>query len=419
MRYSSKTVQLWIVIILAFSLAAGCRSSLGGQNSTATGTTPISTRTAILASAAATDPAPTSTPAPIPTATITPTPVPPLENSVVEVPAPSLDNNLLGDSTVQPVRVLLPPSYASGTKRYPVLYLLPGFGGSAIADEYFPPQIIARMMIEGQVKEMILVVINGENRLGGSFYVNSPVTGNWEDFVTRDVIRYIDEHYRTITEPEGRGITGHSMGGTGAFHLAMRHPEIYSATYAMSPGLFDEKGLADSHMFTPQNRIKAFLKARDALKDLSVEQAIKKMVKDEGSLGFTFAYGAAYVPNPQIGPPFFDYPYKMNNGSLEVDPVIWQRWEAGFGELSKKIKQYKTNLQKLNGIVIDYGRQDAFAWIPRGSDYLSQQLDAAGIPHELLSFEGTHNNLIEERILEHVLPFFTQQLADPELISNN
>lgn len=69
---------------------------------------------------------------------------------------------------------------------------------------------------------MIVVGVNGANSLGGSFYVNSPVTGNWEDYLVNDVITYIDTNYRTLAKSSGRGLPcGH---GTGDSKTLMEQP---------------------------------------------------------------------------------------------------------------------------------------------------------------------------------------------------
>ncbi|MCK5713924.1 MAG: hypothetical protein KAI25_14475, partial [Hyphomicrobiaceae bacterium] len=105
------------------------------------------------------------------------------------VPGRSLRNNILGESIDQPIAVYLPPSYASSSKRYPVVYLLPGFNAESnvfLNGTYQGLNIVEsmdRLIEEGKIEEMIVVIVNGRNSLGGSFYVNSPVNGNWKDFV--------------------------------------------------------------------------------------------------------------------------------------------------------------------------------------------------------------------------------------------
>ncbi len=66
---------------------------------------------------------------------------------------------------------------------------------------------------------MIVVTAPGQHRFGGSFYVNSPVTGNWEDLIVTDIVGYVDTHYRTLAQSASRGIAGYSMGGYGALRI--------------------------------------------------------------------------------------------------------------------------------------------------------------------------------------------------------
>jgi enterochelin esterase-like enzyme len=164
--------------------------------------------------------APTSTPTRIPaTATAIPATAVPTETyrpyKIVKIAAPSLTNNLVGESAEREIQIYLPPSYTTSNKRFPVVYYLPGYGDSGMIGFYLPDEM-DKLIQSGKVKDMIVVVAPGTNKLGGSFYVNSPVTGNWEDFITQDVVNYVDSHYRTLAQPASRGITGHSMGGFGA-----------------------------------------------------------------------------------------------------------------------------------------------------------------------------------------------------------
>jgi len=355
---------------------------------------------------------PTPPTPPTPTASPTPSPtVASLQEFVVTIPAPSLKGNLIGERSEQTAQIYLPPSYDTSALRYPVVYFLPGFGSDTRGHgHYFSMPELPGLMKDGSIKEMIMVVPNGANLLGGSFYVNSPVTGNWEDFITQDVVGYIDANYRTIAAPEGRGIAGHSMGGFGALNLAMRHPDLFSSVYGLSSGLFDEKGLSNSQMFDESKKPRLFLERQEQLASLSTEDAILEMIHYEGAMRFTLAYGAAFAPNVDLGPPFFVYPYAKEDGEIKRQRLEWQRWEKGLGDWKRKIADNHANLARLSGIVLDYGRLDSFKWITSGSEYVAKQLNQAGIPARLYAFDGDHNNMIQERILEIAMPFFSEVL---------
>ena len=109
------------------------------------------------------------------------------QGTVVEttVDCPSLEGNLVGDPIRRPLAVYLPPSYPDEpTRRYPAVYLLHGYQGShkqwmAGGDAWNIRAVMDKLIRGGQVREMILVMPDANNRYGGSFYTNSAATGNW------------------------------------------------------------------------------------------------------------------------------------------------------------------------------------------------------------------------------------------------
>jgi S-formylglutathione hydrolase FrmB len=165
-----------------------------------------------------------------------------------KVHAVSLEKNVTGESPDRSVSVYLPPSYdRSPGKRYPVIYLLHGITDT---DETWihpwtksgdPWQTIPDVMNHGIAEkrfgEMIVVMPNELTNWGGSFYTNSSVTGNWEDFTVTELVKYIDGKYRTLARAASRGLAGHSMGGYGAVKLGMKHPDVYSVVYGINPAV--------------------------------------------------------------------------------------------------------------------------------------------------------------------------------------
>jgi S-formylglutathione hydrolase len=327
--------------------------------------------------------------------------------NTIKVSAPSLENNLVGEAVERTIQVYLPPSYGVQGKRFPVVYYLPGYGDISMIG-FNLPDSMDRLITDGKLNEMIVVVVNGTNRLGGSFYVNSPVTGNWEDFITRDVVDYIDGHFRTLAKAESRGITGHSMGGFGALNIAMHRPDVFGAVYSMSPGLFDENGLAESQIFDNENLINSFVKYESGLSAFPLEEAKTRMFTSPQQ--FALSYGFAFAPNPDRHPPYFDYPFTEVNGKLVRDDEVWKKWESGFGGIADEVLQYEDNFLKLKGIVVDYGEYDEYNWIPKGCIYFGEQLTAAGIPVKVEAYGGSHQSVLGERIRDYMLPFFSMIL---------
>jgi pimeloyl-ACP methyl ester carboxylesterase len=108
---------------------------------------------------------------------------------------------------------------------------------------YYFEKSMNSMITQRGMKEAIVVIVNGYNKLEGSFFNNSPVTGNWEDFVVNEAVSYIDSHYRTLPTRDSRAIFGLSMGGYGATLLSMKHPDVFSIGVGECSGLPTRPGL--------------------------------------------------------------------------------------------------------------------------------------------------------------------------------
>jgi len=159
----------------------------------------------------------------------------------IKVHGQALEGNLEGDSPDRDVSIYLPPSYATEqNRRYPVIYLLHGYTDSD--DLWFGskphfinvPTVTDKALASG-TREMIIVMPNAYTAYQGSMYSSSPTTGDWEAFVTHDLVSYIDAHYRTIPEVASRGLAGHSMGGYGTVRIGMKNPEVFSSLYILTP----------------------------------------------------------------------------------------------------------------------------------------------------------------------------------------
>src|SRR6202046_1685773 len=155
----------------------------------------------------------------------------------IKVHGASLEGNLEGDAVDRDVIVFLPPGYASDPqRRYPVVYALHGYsiGAEQWTHEIRVPQTIEGAFAQG-AKEMIVVLPDSKTIYNGSMYSRSVTTGDFENYVARDVVAYMDAHYRTIPDRQSRGLVGHSMGGYGASRIGMKHSDVFGALYIMSP----------------------------------------------------------------------------------------------------------------------------------------------------------------------------------------
>ncbi len=321
--------------------------------------------------------------------------------------APALKNNLLGDPAEQSVAVYLPPSYyASPATRFPTLYLLHGFTGNIKAWTTSGYQgmnlkdLMDDMVKSGKSREMIVVVPNGANSYGGAFYANSSVTGNWEDYIVRDLVGYVDSHYHTLARAESRGIAGHSMGGYGALVLGMKHPDVFSSVYALSPCCL---GMAGD--LSEEN--KAWKKTLN-LKSKAQLSAKPQSLADFYSVAFV-AIGASFSPNPERAPFYADFPFLERNGHIEKNEVVYQLWRSKMPLYL--VDENKQNLRKLRGIFIDYGENEEFSHIRITTNLFSKALAEQNIPHAFEVYPvGDHGSKIRERLETRVLQFFSEKL---------
>ena len=133
----------------------------------------------------------------------------------IKIHGTALEGNLEGDAVDRDAILFLPPSYQKDKhRRYPVVYALHGYsiGAEQWTHEIHVPQTIEGALSQG-AKEMIVVLPDSKTLHNGSMYSSSVTTGDFEKFVSHDVVAYIDAHYRTIPDRMSRGLVGHSMGG--------------------------------------------------------------------------------------------------------------------------------------------------------------------------------------------------------------
>ncbi|HMD32541.1 MAG TPA: alpha/beta fold hydrolase [Candidatus Acidoferrales bacterium] len=329
------------------------------------------------------------------------------------VKSPALQGNLLGDSATRHVSIYLPPSYGKGPSHYPVVYLLHGYLGSDqswIAGDWANvPKIADRLIAAGKMREMIIVMPDGSNKFLGSMYTDSPTTGNWEEFITQDLVHYVDRHFRTAARAESRGIAGHSMGGYGALKLAMKHPDVFSAVYAMSACCM-EWGPDLSPANAAWDRVLGF-ERMDQFAATQAEFWHPKAESDRAGMFFSMAFmamAAAWSPDPERPPFFVDLPVEKRDGGRAMLQAVMAEWSANM--IVPASGQYRANLARLHGLSFDVGKQEQFPSILAGARDFSQALKRNGIQHEFEEYEGTHMSKIGERIETKVLPFFSRVL---------
>lgn len=313
----------------------------------------------------------------------------------VKVRSQALEGNLEGDSPVRDVSVYLPPGYSANRGRhYPVLYMLHGFTETDLS--YFGPNtftniptITDRTLANHTARDMIIVTPNAMTVYGGSNYSSGATTGDWETFVSNELVSYVDDHFRTIRNRAGRGLAGHSMGGYGALRIGMKHPDVFSALYVLS-----------SCCISPTSNIP------DTPEEIATMEAYTANPGDyngvPAGIGTAVAAAASWAPNPEKAPLYFDSPFK--DGVLQ--PAVFARMTAN--RPLAMVDQYIGGL-RTQKIAFDVGDQDTN--IRANLTELDRILTAYHVSHSFEVYEGNHTNRIPVRFETKVLPFFSKQLS--------
>lgn len=314
----------------------------------------------------------------------------PVKVERIKIHGTALEGNLEGDAVDRDVLVFLPPSYdRQKSRRYPVVYALHGYsiGAEQWSKEIHVPQTIEGAFARG-ANEMIVVLPDSRTIHNGSMYSSSVTTGDFERFIARDVVAYIDAHYRTFPNRLSRGLVGHSMGGYGATRIGMKHSDVFGSLYIMSPCCLSPR------------------QAGPANPEMEKILEAVKTPEDSARLSFParaqLAAAAAWSPNPKNPPLYLDLPRKGG----EPQPDVLAKFAAN-APLAF-IDQYIGNLRQYRAISIDVGDKDG---LRVDSARLHEVLDKYGIANSYELYQGTHTSAVAVRFQNYVLPFFSKNLC--------
>ncbi|MEO8649778.1 MAG: alpha/beta hydrolase-fold protein [Acidobacteriota bacterium] len=292
-----------------------------------------------------------------------------------------LRNNPLGDPHVRDLYLYLPPGYSDTDVRYPVVYCLTGFTGRGkmlLNDNAFSPNMAERMdrlIAAGRVTPMIVVMPDCFTKYGGSQYPNSTATGNYEDYITREMVPFVDENFRTIGTRDGRAVMGKSSGGYGALIMGMRHSDCFSMVCATA-------GDAYFDLCYTGDITKAFRLINGDPKGF-IERfwTSEKKGRDDHYALNIIAMSACYSPNGAG----YDLLFDIATG--EIIDEVWLRWLAN--DPVRLVKDSVEELRSLKLLFIDAGTRDEFS-LDIGARVLSKRLTAHGIAHIHEEFDDGH-----------------------------
>lgn len=302
----------------------------------------------------------------------------------------ALRGNALGDPSTRPLAVYTPPGYdAEGSARYPVLYCMHGYTGNVgalVATRPWETNVVQwcdRLIAAGTMPPVMLVIVDGFTRLGGSQYVDSVHNGNYATYVIAEVIPQIDATYRTIANDGGRAIFGKSTGGFASMHLSMAYPGVFGAFASHSGDSYFRYAFPMSFPAAQRSlerfgSIEAFVTAFEQLP--KKPQAFMQTIE---ILGQAAAYSPAAAERFAI-----DLPFDLHSGEIRDD--VFARWLA-FDPV-ERVTNSAPALAPMRLRYLDCGRRDEYG-LDIGARMFTQRARDAGLTIHHEEFDDDHRNV--------------------------
>jgi enterochelin esterase family protein len=307
------------------------------------------------------------------------------------IDAPALRGNPIGDPSTRPLAVYLPPEFdPQGSKRYGVVYVMHGYTGDVAALVSARPwetnvvQWIDRLIVAKEMPPVLLAIVDGNNRFGGSQYVDSIHNGNYATYVVRDAIGHVDATYPTIANEGGRAIVGKSTGGFAAMYLSMTFPGTFCA-FASHSGDTNFLGA-----YVPEfAKTQRLLERHDGDIRGFVEtfEAKPKKSNDEGHAMMLLGQAAAYSPRAAEAWAI-DLPFDLATG--EYRPDVMARWLAY--DPIEIAPGKRDELARLRLRYVDCGRRDEYG-LDLGARIFARRVRDLGLDVRHEEFDDDHRNV--------------------------
>ncbi len=315
----------------------------------------------------------------------------------IDVDSALLKGNPLGDPHQRRLPVYVPPQYHEHPQqRFPVAFYLTGYSGwgdmKVTEQKAWQTPLWAQFdeaIAAGKMAPMLVAFPDCFTKFGGSQYRNSPVTGQYADHVTDELVPLVDQHFRTLASRDHRAVMGKSSGGYGSLFLGMTRSDVFGLVCATAgDSYFELFHLTDCakawQTFEKMGGVEAFVK-----------QFFEKTSKTSADLTaiMTLACAQAYSPNAHVPVYAADFPLDLQTGEIRQD--VWQRWLDCDPVHLAPI--HAESLKSLRLLYLDAGKSDEWC-LNMSHRVLGKRFKDLGISHILEEFDAGHMN-IDYRIL--------------------
>jgi pimeloyl-ACP methyl ester carboxylesterase len=326
----------------------------------------------------------------------------------------SIESKLLSEFHQRPVKhlaaVVLPPGYErEAGRRYPVLYIIPGFGGT----HYDAARLYttgAPAAEEGEV-EFIRVLLSGDCKWGHHVFADSETNGPRGEALIRELIPHIDATYRTVAEPTARFVTGHSSGGWSSLWLQVKYPETFGGVWSTAPDPVDFHDWQQVDLYAnpplslyydEQGERRPI--ARQQKKPILWYASFAKMDDVLGRGGQLRSFEAVFSPLDENGLPQRLWDRKTGR----VDPDVVQAWSKY--DITRLLKRDWLSLEpKLRGKLHVYtGALDTF-YLDGAVERLAEAVKELGSDAEVVVVPGkNHSDLLTKELRHKIMRQMSQ-----------
>ena len=243
---------------------------------------------------------------------------------------------------------------------------------------------------------MIFVFPDANNSFGGSQYLSSPTIGDYETYITQELVDLVDATYRTIPDRNSRGITGCSMGGDGSMGLALKYPNVFSVA-APASGTYDYSGDL------------ALKRATEVLKS-PPEDFSDLISSNQWEIEYLLSWAAAAAANPDKPPFYLDMPVALVDGEAQIVPEVVDKMIAV--DPVHDLDRYLSQPERLRAILIYHGNHDGLVPVELARDF-DKLFSRQGIEHEYVEVNGRHCDFVDDRYVP-IVKFMSDHLVGEE-----
>lgn len=311
--------------------------------------------------------------------------------------------------------VVLPKEYgADPARKWPVVYIIPGFGGRHTMAQFLVSNSFP--LPPGDIPA-IRVVLDPDAPTGHHVFADSANNGPRGKALIEELIPVIEKRFHAVGKPEARFLTGHSSGGWSSLWLQVAYPEFFGGVWSTSPDPVDFHDFQRIDIYAPGTNMyrdpegKPRPIARVGTQPVLFYKPFADMEEVLGHGGQLMSFEAVFSPRGDDGKPRRLWDRKTGR----IDPVTARAWEKYDIDLVLE-RNWQTLGPKLRGkLHVITGDLDTF-YLEGAVKRLKQTLTKVGSDAEIEIVPGKDHGTVltpalQDRIGKEMMESFKKNVS--------